>query len=64
MLKNNCPHLFGVKLDENDTGSHALFAIPYVCNVSGRAMLQDSTVDGMLRKNCQSGVSPLTRKLF
>ena len=44
MLKINRLHFLDAKSGENDTGSHVLFAISYVPNVRGRAMLPDSTV--------------------
>ena len=43
MLKNNRLHISGVKFGENNAGSHVVFEISYVRNVSDRAMLLDST---------------------
>ena len=54
MLKNNRLHFFGVKFGENNTGSHVMFAISNVRNVSGCAMLLDWAVSHLPKKERRS----------
>ena len=44
MHQNNCQHFLLYNLVKNEAKSQAVFAVSYVRNVRGRAMLPDSTV--------------------
>ena len=44
MHQNNCQHFLLSNLVKNEAESQAVFAVSYVRNVWGRAMLPDSTV--------------------
>ena len=49
MHQNNLQHFFSQNFVKNEAESQAVFAVSYVCNLRGRAMLLGLTVNAIFR---------------
>ena len=58
MHQNNRQHFLLLNLVKNEAESQAVFAVSYMRNVRGRAMLPDSTVLKMFIKSLHIIVAP------